>query len=183
MPKITIAPPAEPNTPEEWQRAVDAADALLKLDSARIYGLVKGGPEVDVDRCWDLMHKARELHGIEPSEDAVRRGHHPRAKSPSPKSRRNRRLWLGLWEVAAPLLLTGNHLGQLAVLLALYGVHRAGSDRLLECLPGCRKILVGHIPYLLPHCLFCSAFCTSSPPSMAGLRRRQSALGWHALEV
>jgi hypothetical protein len=34
---------------------------------------VEGGPEVDVDRCWDLVHRGRELHGIEPPEDAVER--------------------------------------------------------------------------------------------------------------
>ena len=51
MPKITIAPPNDPKAPEEWQAAADAADALLRLDSARMYGLVTGGPEVDADRC------------------------------------------------------------------------------------------------------------------------------------
>ena len=73
MPKITITPPAEPNTPEEWQTAVDAADALLRLDAARTYGLVTGGPEVDAERCWELIYRAQEEHGIQPSEDAVER--------------------------------------------------------------------------------------------------------------
>ncbi len=69
---ITIEPPRDPKTPEEWQ---NAADALLKIGSARIYGLVSfaGGPEIDADRCWVLVHWARELHGIEPREDAVER--------------------------------------------------------------------------------------------------------------
>ena len=69
----TIEPPRDPKTPEEWQNAVDAADALLKIDSARIYGLVTGGPEIDAGRCWELVHRAKELHGIEPREDAVER--------------------------------------------------------------------------------------------------------------
>ena len=74
MTNITITPPAEPNTPEEWQAACDAADALLELNAARIYyGLVTGGPGVDAERCWDLIHRAAKLHGIEPSEDAVER--------------------------------------------------------------------------------------------------------------
>ncbi|PLS87257.1 MAG: hypothetical protein CYG60_02855 [Actinobacteria bacterium] len=71
MPKITVSPPNDPRTPEEWQAACDAADALLKLDAARIYGLLSRGPEVDAERCWEIVHHARELHGIEPSEDAV----------------------------------------------------------------------------------------------------------------
>ena len=71
--KLTITPPTDPKTLEEWQNAADAADALLKLDAARMYGLVTGGPEVDADRCWDLIHRAAEMHGIEPAEDAVER--------------------------------------------------------------------------------------------------------------
>ena len=65
-------------SPEEWQNAADAADALLEIDSARIYGLVTGGPEIDAERCWELVHRAKELHGIEPREDAVERylSHH-----------------------------------------------------------------------------------------------------------
>lgn len=73
MPETTITSPNDPKTPEEWRTACDAADALLKLDAARIYGLVTGGPEVDVDRCWEVVHRAREEHGIEPSDDAVER--------------------------------------------------------------------------------------------------------------
>ena len=74
----TIEPPRDPETPQEWQNAADAADALLKIDSARIYGLVTGGPEIDADRCRELVHRAKELHGIEPREDAVGRylSHH-----------------------------------------------------------------------------------------------------------
>lgn len=71
--KGTLGPPADPITLEEWQNAVDAADALLKLDAARQYGLVRGGPEVDADRCWDLIHRAASNYGIEPAEDAVER--------------------------------------------------------------------------------------------------------------
>ena len=73
MPKLTVTPPNNPTTLEEWQNAVDAANALLKLDAARLYGLVSGGPEIDADRCWEILHRAAELHGIEPAEDAVER--------------------------------------------------------------------------------------------------------------
>lgn len=71
--KLSLTPPQDPQTPIEWQNAVDAADALLKLDAARLYGLVRGGPEVDAERCWEIVHRAYELHGIEPAEDAVER--------------------------------------------------------------------------------------------------------------
>lgn len=68
---MTIEPSRDPKTPEEWQNA--AADALLKIDSARIYGLVTGGPEVDAHRCREIVSRAQELHGIEPRENAVER--------------------------------------------------------------------------------------------------------------
>lgn len=71
--KLTLRPPTDPRTLEEWQNAVDASDAMLKLDAARMYGLVRGGPEVDVDRCWDLIHRAAANHRIEPADDAVER--------------------------------------------------------------------------------------------------------------
>lgn len=73
MPKTATIPPQNPETPEEWQTVVDAADALLKLDAARMYGLVTGGPEVDGERCWEVVHRGREEHGIEPLEDAFGR--------------------------------------------------------------------------------------------------------------
>jgi hypothetical protein len=60
-PKVTaaIAPPAEPKTPEEWQNAVDAADALLHIQSAEAYGLITGAPSVNVERCEELLEAAR----------------------------------------------------------------------------------------------------------------------------
>lgn len=69
---VTIAPPADPTTPAEWQTAVDAAKALLTLEAARSYGLVRGGPGVNVGRCEDLLARGR-ARGIEPSPDAVER--------------------------------------------------------------------------------------------------------------
>lgn len=44
MPKFTITLPNDPETLDEWQNAVDAADALLRLEAARMYGLVTGAP-------------------------------------------------------------------------------------------------------------------------------------------
>jgi hypothetical protein len=54
-----------PSTPAEWQDAVDAANALLLIDAAKAYGLVTGGPDVNIERCEDIL--ARGLsRGIRP---------------------------------------------------------------------------------------------------------------------
>jgi hypothetical protein len=57
----------DPESPPEWRAAAACADALLHLDAARQYGLVTGGPGVDVDRCLDLLARAK-ARGIEPTE-------------------------------------------------------------------------------------------------------------------
>lgn len=64
--------PREPSTPEEWQAAVDAAAGALALDSARQYGLVTGGPTVNVERCAEILG-AGEARGIRPRRDAIER--------------------------------------------------------------------------------------------------------------
>jgi len=53
----------EPQTDREWREAATLAEVLLDLDSARAYGLISGGPPVDVDRCVDLLKRAR-AHGV-----------------------------------------------------------------------------------------------------------------------
>jgi hypothetical protein len=63
----------QPRTRAEWQEAVDAAHALLCLDSARKYRLVTAGPEVDVDRCQEILSAGRNLLGIRPAPDCVER--------------------------------------------------------------------------------------------------------------
>lgn len=50
-----------PTTSGEWQQAVNLASALLLIDSAKQYGLVHGGPEIDVPRCEELLQRGREL--------------------------------------------------------------------------------------------------------------------------
>lgn len=45
----------DPQTPEEWQSAVDAAQIALTIDAARAYGLVEGGPVVNVARCEAVL--------------------------------------------------------------------------------------------------------------------------------
>jgi hypothetical protein len=62
----------DPKTNEDWQHAVDLAEFYLHLDSARKYGLVTGGPHVDVARCEEILHKGRR-RGITPSPDAIER--------------------------------------------------------------------------------------------------------------
>lgn len=62
----------DPKTREEWQNAVDAAEGAITLESARAYGLVRGGPGVNVARCEEIL-AAGKLRGIKPSPDAIER--------------------------------------------------------------------------------------------------------------
>jgi hypothetical protein len=45
----------DPRTRAEWQEAADVAEFMRYLHSARLYGLVCGGPHVDVDRCEHIL--------------------------------------------------------------------------------------------------------------------------------
>jgi hypothetical protein len=60
----------DPETRGEWQDAVDAAHALLAVDAAKQYGLVTGGPTVNVERCTDVLRRGA-LMGIQPNADAI----------------------------------------------------------------------------------------------------------------
>jgi hypothetical protein len=62
----------DPHTPEEWRDAVDAAEAYLLLESARMYGLVRGGPVINVDRCEQLLRAGKSL-GYTPHRKGVDR--------------------------------------------------------------------------------------------------------------
>lgn len=57
----------DPQTPEEWQVAVDGANAALLVDSARQYGLITGGPIVNVERCIEILERGKAL-GYLPKE-------------------------------------------------------------------------------------------------------------------
>jgi hypothetical protein len=61
-----------PRTSAEWQEAVDLAEVMALIHSARAYGLIAGGPEVNVDRCLRILKRGREL-GIVPAADCVER--------------------------------------------------------------------------------------------------------------
>lgn len=68
----TITPPANPASPEEWQNAVDAAEAPLAIEAARACGQITGGPVANVNRCEHLLDRGRSL-GIVPSAHAIER--------------------------------------------------------------------------------------------------------------
>jgi hypothetical protein len=61
-----------PATRKEWQDAVDAAAGAITLEAARQYGLVTGGPEVNMARCDEIIERAAKL-GIQPSPDSIKR--------------------------------------------------------------------------------------------------------------
>jgi hypothetical protein len=61
-----------PQTEKEWREAVDAAAGALAIESARLYGLVTGGPTVDVLRCEAILKEGARL-GFEPPADAGER--------------------------------------------------------------------------------------------------------------
>lgn len=67
---MTEADGREPASPEEWQDAVDAANALLVFTRAAKYGFITGGPNIRVERCEDLLRRGRAL-GYHPDREAV----------------------------------------------------------------------------------------------------------------
>jgi hypothetical protein len=59
----------DPQTPEQWQIAVDLAEFYLLVDSARVYGLIETNQQINVDRCQEILDRGR-AKGITPSKDA-----------------------------------------------------------------------------------------------------------------
>jgi hypothetical protein len=57
-----------PRTREEWQDAVDMAEGARLVVAARAYGLVRGGPEINVDRCEEILRLGRD-YGVRPGHD------------------------------------------------------------------------------------------------------------------
>ena len=72
MSNVTLHPNKDPRTPQEWQEAVDIAHGALALDSARQYGLVRGGPGVWVERAEEIL-RLGAAKGYKPSPNAVER--------------------------------------------------------------------------------------------------------------
>jgi hypothetical protein len=62
----------DPQTPEEWQEAVDTAHVMLLIESARQFGIVRGGPKVVVARCEEILERGK-ARGYTPAEDVVER--------------------------------------------------------------------------------------------------------------
>jgi hypothetical protein len=56
--------------PDERRHAALLAEGHLRLEAARGYGLITGGPDVDVERCEELIAEAKAA-GITYSQDDV----------------------------------------------------------------------------------------------------------------
>ena len=61
-----------PTSPEEWQECVNLCELYLRVDSARQYGLITGGPQVDVRRCEWLLRWGKR-RGFMPEPETVKR--------------------------------------------------------------------------------------------------------------
>jgi len=59
----------DPKSTAEWQEAVDAAAGLRALADCKMYGLIEGGPEIDVARCDEILERGR-ARGVRPSAPA-----------------------------------------------------------------------------------------------------------------
>ncbi len=62
----------EPSTSAEWQESVDMAYAARCLYDARLYGLITGGPKVNVARCDQILARGRQRK-VFPSHDAIQK--------------------------------------------------------------------------------------------------------------
>lgn len=62
----------EPRTRDQWQEAVNLAEVCLLIDSGRKYGLLTGGPEVNVERCLEIL-RGGKARGIVPEQQAIDR--------------------------------------------------------------------------------------------------------------
>ena len=78
----TATTPREPHSRAEWQDAVNEAHVWLLVDSARKYGLVRGGPVVNLERCDSILAQGR-ARGILPQQNAVKKFVRRLAKLPA----------------------------------------------------------------------------------------------------
>jgi hypothetical protein len=60
----------DPQTPEEWQEAVDAAAGMRALADCKMYGVIEGGPDINIARCDELLECGRK-RGVYPSRPVV----------------------------------------------------------------------------------------------------------------
>lgn len=70
-----------PVTKEQWQDAVDAAELLARVTTAkvllfiemgRLFNLVDKNGEIDIQACYEVIEDAQS-QGVMPSEGAIRR--------------------------------------------------------------------------------------------------------------
>jgi hypothetical protein len=68
-----------PVTEEQWRDAVDAAETLARITTAkvllfvemgRLFGLIDENGEIDIQACCDVVEDARRL-GVMPSADVI----------------------------------------------------------------------------------------------------------------
>ena len=57
-----------PQTEAEWQEAANLAKFLQLVDSARAYGLIEGGPQVNAERCEEILRRASSK-GVHPLQN------------------------------------------------------------------------------------------------------------------
>jgi hypothetical protein len=57
----------DPQTPQEWQDAVNGAAGAIAIESCKMYGLLKGGPKINLARCEQIL-KRGVRKGITPSK-------------------------------------------------------------------------------------------------------------------
>jgi len=60
----------DPVTREELEQAALSAEVLLRIHAAREYGLIEGGPDISVERCDELIARAR-AEGISFGPDVI----------------------------------------------------------------------------------------------------------------
>lgn len=53
-----------------WEDLANQAEAGLRVDSARAYGLITGGPKINWERCQEVLERAKAL-GIVPTERGI----------------------------------------------------------------------------------------------------------------
>lgn len=61
---------ANPKTSAEWQKAVDGAAGLRAIADCIMYGLLKGGVNINIGRC-DWILKEGKKRGVLPSKPAT----------------------------------------------------------------------------------------------------------------
>lgn len=59
-----------PTTKQEWQEAIDAADAMLTLNAAIVFDLVDIPAQVDIRRCMHTISEGRE-RGMQPRREKL----------------------------------------------------------------------------------------------------------------